>query len=243
MQAYAATYQIPWSKFVVITNGIEPIDPQEKYDDNKIHCVYTPTPHRGLDVLAQAWDIHNQTNEGFKDKFVLDVYSSFALYGWEEKNEDFQKLYSWLESQDNIVYHGTKSNEEVREALSKSHMFLYPSCWQETSCLCLIEAMSAGLICVHSNLGALYETSSNFTEMYHYHEDKTEHTKLFAQVMASVIQNIDALQVRTKTQKQYVDTFYNWKLKLKQWEMLITHMLNMPREEAPNPEVMLTFES
>jgi hypothetical protein len=70
-----------------------------------------------------------------------------------------------------IRYHGTQPNAAVREALTRAHVFAYPSVWPETSCLCLIEAMSAGLVCVHSNLGALFETAAHWTQIYPFHED------------------------------------------------------------------------
>jgi glycosyltransferase involved in cell wall biosynthesis len=37
-------------------------------------------------------------------------------------------------------------------------MFVYPSIWEETSCISAIESMAAGLYTIVTNLGALAET-------------------------------------------------------------------------------------
>ena len=53
-----------------------------------------------------------------------------------------------------------------------------------------MEAMSAGLVCVHSNLGALFETAANWTNMYHVHEESQEHAKLFHAALENAIQTV-----------------------------------------------------
>ena len=94
------------------------------------------------------------------DNVHLDVFSSFNAYGWAERDEPYQELFDKIEAHPQMTYHGFKPNNIVRNALQKAHIFAYPSIWMETSCIALMEAMSAGLMCVHPNLAALPETAA-----------------------------------------------------------------------------------
>lgn len=187
-QAFHERYQIPYSWSVVIPNAIEPIPTSEKRGDGKIKMIYTSTPHRGLGILYTVFDTLSKNY----DNVELDVYSSFGLYGWEQRDEQFKDLFDLLEAHPKINYHASKPNEEVREALQNSDVFIYPSVWQETSCLCLIEAMSAGLICVHSSLAALPETAKGLTWMYDYTDDVQDHANELYRQAATVIHMAEA---------------------------------------------------
>jgi glycosyltransferase involved in cell wall biosynthesis len=41
-------------------------------------------------------------------------------------------------------------------------MYVYPSIFEETSCISLLESMAAGLYCISTNYGALFETGAEF---------------------------------------------------------------------------------
>jgi glycosyltransferase involved in cell wall biosynthesis len=138
-----------------------------------------------------------------------------------------------LKGHPKVNYHGTVNNAEVREALQNSHIFAYPSTWAETSCICLIEAMSAGLICVHSNYGALSETAANWTHMYQYSDDINEHASIFYTVLKSSIEDVIKLDEKNYnskilTQKAYADVFYNWELLQQQWLAMLTSLQDTP---------------
>jgi hypothetical protein len=120
----------------------------------------------------------------------------------------------------------------------------YPSIWMETSCMTLMEAMSAGILCVHSNLGALSETAANLTMMYQYEEDPSVHASKFATVLDIAIENYwnEKTQSFLQMQKSYADIFYNIDSKVPQWEALIKSLLDLPRS-LPEPEKeMFTYK-
>jgi len=227
MRGFIEMYNIPWSKCMVIHNAINPLNLVEKPKD-KIKLIYTPTPHRGLDIL---YAVFNKLCEKH-DNIELDVFSSFKLYGWEERDNPYTQLFESLEAHPKINYHGTQSNEVVRSALEQAHIFAYPSIWQETSCLCLMEAMSAGLACAHPNFGALPETASNWTFMYQWNEDKNSHAQMFYTVLDSIIGDIgtDTMNSRLKNQKAYMDVFYSWDSRIAQWEAFLKSHVDSPRE-------------
>lgn len=216
MQGYIDRYNIPPSKCVVLRNFIDPIDDVEKPTD-KINLIYHTTPHRGLNILSSVFD---KLCEKY-DNIHLDVYSSFALYGWDVRDQDFKNVFDTLERNPRITNHGTQTNDVIREALQKSHIFAYPTTWKETSCLCLIEAMSAKNICVHSNHGGIFETASHWTNMYQYHEDMQAHAGAFYNMLDLTIENYEQMKVNASPTKVYADTFYSWKNRKSEWEALI----------------------
>ena len=101
------------------------------------NLIYHTTPHRGLEVLVPVIDF--LANKG--KKIHLDVYSSFKMYGWENRDEPYQKVFDKIKAHDNMTYHGYQPNDVIRKALKKAHMFSYPNIWPETSCIAMIEAM------------------------------------------------------------------------------------------------------
>lgn len=168
---YVDRFGIPYSECSVIYNAIEKqYKPVEK-DMSKIRFIYHTTPHRGLELLVPIFDALSKEF----DNIHLDVYSSFKVYGWEQRDEAYLGLYKNIQAHPNMTYHGAKNNDEVIEALDKAHVFLYPCIWKETSCISLIEAIKSQVICVHPNYGALAETAANATIMYDYNEDRNIH--------------------------------------------------------------------
>jgi glycosyltransferase involved in cell wall biosynthesis len=222
MQNYLNHYRIPWYKSCVIQNAIEPIPFVEKSKE-KIKLIYHTTPHRGLNIVVPVFA---KLAEKY-DNIELDVFSSFKIYGWEERDEPFKQLFNFCENHPKINYHGFQPNEVVRKALQEAHIFAYPSIWLETSCIALLEAMSAGCLCLHPNYGALYETAANLTWMYQYQEDPRDHTNTFYNMLDVAIQKVqsDSVQLSLESTKNYVDTLYNWDRRIAEWNTLLTSIL------------------
>ncbi|MFM7987117.1 MAG: glycosyltransferase, partial [Candidatus Fonsibacter sp.] len=106
-------------------NATDPIELVHNLGD-KIKLIYTSTPWRGLSILIRAVEILNKTRDDFK----LDVYSSTKIYGdkfHEREEENFKELFEKCKNTPNINYFGYASNEDVRNALSNSHIYAYPS--------------------------------------------------------------------------------------------------------------------
>ena len=222
MQAYQKHYGLPWYKCVVLHNAIEPIPYVEKPKD-KIKLIYHTTPHRGLNILVSVFD--NLCKEF--DNIELDVYSSFKIYGWEQRDEPYKELFDFCRAHPKINYHGSVPNSEIRTALQQAHIYAYPNTWLETSCISLLEAMSAGLFCVHPNYGALYETAANWTWMYQWQDTPRDHAKIFYELTSNAIRMYNH-QDTTKTlqaQKAYIDAFYGWQNRKNQWQNLLVSML------------------
>ena len=226
MQGYIQRYDIPWSKCIVLQNAIVPIEEHQKPTD-KIRLAYWSTPHRGLNILVPVFQ---KLCEKY-DNIELDVYSSFKLYGWDKRDEQYQPLFDQCLDDPKINYHGTVSNDVLRENLKNTHIMAYPSTWLETSCICLMEAMSAGLLCVHPNYGALPETAANWTNMYQWHEDQNEHASHFYAALDASIEALqnEGVQSRISSQASYANVFYGWPLREFQWEQFLVSLLDEDR--------------
>jgi glycosyltransferase involved in cell wall biosynthesis len=219
-QMYNAYLGVPFDAGVVLKNAIKPIEEHQKPDD-KIRLIYYSTPHRGLELLYPAFD---ELCKHYDD-VELTVYSSFGLYGWPQRDEPYKQLFKALDDHPRIRYSGSVSNKHIRNELKNHHIFAYPSIWQETSCLCLIEAMSAGLECVHSSLAALPETSMGLTRMYQYTEDMQVHVNTFFQALVNAVEIQKQVKPDYQVQKLVANHEYNWDTRAKEWTNLLTSLL------------------
>lgn len=169
---YVRLFGIPYSHCTVIYNAIDKDFSDRKFETvDEIKFIYHTTPHRGLELLIPIFEELCKTH----NNITLDVYSSFSIYGWEQRDDKFKDCFDRIKSHPKMNYHGAVSNEKVLEALENSHVFLYPNIWKETSCIALIEAIKSQLVCIHPDFGALPETSSGNTIMYRYNENIQEH--------------------------------------------------------------------
>ena len=141
-----------------------------------------PHPTRGLGILSRCYGHVRDKLEGEGIESELHVYSSFEIYGpsFAASESHWMPLYDSLMEERCVHYHGFVQNDEIRRVLPCCDIFAYPSIYQETSCLCLMEAMSAGCLCVHPDYGALPETAGGWTEMYPYDEREERHEETFA---------------------------------------------------------------
>jgi glycosyltransferase involved in cell wall biosynthesis len=230
MEEYVREYQIPYSYCVVMKYALEPIELQEKPAD-KISLIYTSTPHRGLDILVNVFERLCKEY----DNLELKVHSSYNIYAMSERQKNYEEtfLYQRLEAHSKIQNIGFVSNQELKKSLASSHIFPYPSTYRETFCLALLEAMSAGLLCVHPNYACLPETASNWTMMYDYHENKEVHEQIFYEHLKKAINivNTKNVQRKLKYQREYVNYFYNWERRTQEWIELLKSL------EHLNPKI------
>ena len=213
---YILVYGIPYSKCTVIQNAIELEFVHTMKQTDEVRFIYHTTPHRGLELLYPIFDALSKEY----DNIHLDVYSSFKIYGWEQRDKPYEQLFEKLKSHSHITYHGSKSNDEVLAALKNAHVFLFPSIWQETSCIAMIEAIRSGVVVVHPSYAALPETASGATVMYEYTEIASDHANLAYLTMKNLLKvhkttpnvfNMITASERCELPKNSINMFtYSW---------------------------------
>jgi glycosyltransferase involved in cell wall biosynthesis len=203
---------------VVIETPIDPF-PEVKKEFDTIRLVYSSTPQRGLGILVPVFE---KLAERYKN-IHLDVFSSFKIYGWADADKQFEPLYDRIRNHPQMTYHGFQPNDVVREHLLKAHIHSYPSTWLECNSRSVIEAMSAGLLCVHPNYGGLTDTSGGLNMMYQGDENAQTHAKAFYYALDHAIEIVEkeSTQNYLKLVKMYADTRYNWSKITNQWVTLL----------------------
>lgn len=120
-------------------------------------AVYTSTPFRGLDVLAEVWqDIYN----GCSIKPSLRVFSGMSLYRQNE-DEELMKLYHNLSKLPGVSMNQPVSQYQLMKELQSCKVMLYPNHFLETGCMAVLEALANGVWVVTTDLGALAEQVKN----------------------------------------------------------------------------------
>ena len=235
---YRTVLGVPYNTHnAVIETGIVPSTIEGEKPRDKIRICYTSTPHRGLNILIPVFQ---KLYEKHPD-IHLDVFSSFKIYGWDHADAQFESLFDECRNHPGITYHGAVSNQEVQEYLKTSHIWGYPCNWIETSCRSMIEAMSAKLICVHPNRGALPSTSGGLNYMYQGDDDVTKHAGLFHNVLEQAIidvrNNDQVIHDHLTFAKIYADSRFNIDGIVRRWEaMLRSLLLEYPTVDSRIPK-------
>jgi len=218
-ETYRKVFNIPGTKTHVIKNACLGVEDREIKQKRKLKIAYTSTPWRGLDVLLRAWELIDT-----KD-IELHVFSSCKIYGEEfAKNSEnqYQHLYEKCMRLENVIYRGSIPNEELRKEIVDFDILAYPNTFEETSCIAVIEALSAGLRVVCSNLGALPETTEGWARMYPFIIDPIIHSQRFAKILQEEIDKMKKGELIDFLQKQM--TIYkpkwSWDERIKDWNYL-----------------------
>ena len=226
---FREVYQIPEYKSFVIKNATHAFEPVKKeplmISSDKIKLIYTSTPWRGLIVLLKAIEILNKT----RDDFEVDIYSSTKIYGsaFDEKEKDkFKDLFEKCKKTKNVNYHGYTFNGEIRRAVEKAHLYVYPSIFEETSCLSVIEAMSAGCHVVTTNYGALPETCGEFATMIEFDSSGQNLINRYSETLNSVIDNYKngIYKEDLEMQTRYYNKYYSWETRIQEWKNFLNYV-------------------
>ena len=225
-EKFRMMFGLPTEKCIVIKNGVDKIEQSEPYQKGQpIKIIHQNTPWRGLSVLLGAMQL-------IKNPLItLDVYSSCEVYGKDfmEKNDhNYKALYDQAESLPNVNYIGYKSNEYIREHIKDYNMYVYPSIFEETSCISLLESMAAGLYCITTNYGALFETGAEFPMYIAYDNNYRNLAEKFAygiEASATALHE-PSIQEHLTTQSNYTKKYYNWNKQASSWTRFLQGAIN-----------------
>lgn len=142
----------------VIPNAIELATPNpDKFKKiDKVKLIHASTAERGMDILLKAVPL-------IEEDFELNIFNDFY--------PDLPHNYSLDGVNDpRVNFYGKTPRKTLYKFFADAHIHAYPSTYPETSCLTQMEAMSAGCYTVHTDLGALPETSLGYGIMIPSHE-------------------------------------------------------------------------
>lgn len=219
LEKFRYLFQVPLHNAHVIKNAIEPIEFVSKSKDEKIKLIYTSTPFRGLSLLLEVMTLLD------RDDIELDVYSSTSVYGSGYEAHYYgvyDELFNKARETKGVNYMGYASNKDIRKALQSAHIFSYPSIFEETACLSMIEAGAAGCNLVTTDLGALPETGSMYAKMVPIKSQDNQIIESFAELLNHTIDNYwsHENQRLIREQSDFYNRYYDWELRAKEWNRL-----------------------
>lgn len=195
---YIKRYFLDESKCFVAKNAIVPIPKHKKPNTNIINIVYFSDDIRGLDILFEALRL-------------IPEEKDIKVHVYRDINHNF------ITTDDRVIFHDKVSNDELRKDLESMHIFAYPCTFPETSCISLMEAMSAGCYCITSDVGALPETASNLVQMYEYNHFKPHHIEKFANELKKGLNIFRSGEWNPKLQIEVANKVFSWETRIKDW--------------------------
>ena len=219
-------FDIPTERSVVIKNGLDFFPKRKIYKKgDPIKIIHHCTPWRGLNVLLLAMQDIKDPN------ITLDVYSSSKVYGSEfsdDNDKDFYPLYEQAKQLPNVNYIGYKPHEYIKEVMPNYDMFVYPSIFEETSCVSALEALASGVHVITNNFGALYETCAEWPVYISYstnYEQMAQDTAVAIKTAANYLHE-DFIQDYLDDQQKFYKKFYHWNKKKFEWTTFLKGALN-----------------
>lgn len=214
-QEYIARYNISHKSFV-IKNAIVPITPVKR-DDGLINLIFHPEPYRGLGILLQALKRIED------DSIRLHVFGDLSPQGgWKGlENSSYTKMAS---EDSRVILRGRTSNDEVREQLARTDIFMYPSTWKETSCIALIEALSAGCICITNNLTVLPETAIGLARIYEYRSDVAQTINQVESELRAYVSIAKSGLFNSDHQRAIANAEYSWATREIDWVRFLSEI-------------------
>lgn len=204
-ERFQLAFDIPSERCHVIRNAVD--WRQDVASRTGYRFAYTSTPFRGLDVLLDAWGLAEMP-----DGANLHIFSSMAIYGQPEG--PYEALYDRARQMRGVSYHGYQPNNVVRDFLPSVDFLAYPCTFEETSCISVIEALSAGCQVICPAYGALPETAAGFARHYSAQLDPEAHVRRFADELKCATPGVHRLQV------PFMRAFYSWEERAREWREL-----------------------
>lgn len=245
---YNMVHGIPFSRMKVIPNAIDFSEGWHNELKSKVFdkwlkllgvgvkptfkLVYHTTPHRGLALLVPIFCELRKELADFVN-LELHVFSSFAIYGWSQRDEAFAELFKRCEEEEGITLHKNLPHADMLRFLrDEAHLFAYPSIWEETFCLAGVEAICAGAYVVATDYGCLEETLySGRTAFVRFSNNLPELMSTYKETLRDTIKH-QALcvhpgqrAVQISDEASYASSFFDWQQTAEIWDAYLRGIL------------------
>jgi glycosyltransferase involved in cell wall biosynthesis len=161
---YAKVTGYPRESIKVLKNAITAQDviPLGSKDDRML--VYAARPERGLEALVRPGGIMSRLPE-----FTLHVamYDNFP----DHMKGYYTQLFHWAGQLPNIKVHGSLTQLALRNLMEHAGGYIYPTNFEETSCILAQEAMERSCLFITRPKGALVDTLGEFGDFFDGEQD------------------------------------------------------------------------
>jgi glycosyltransferase involved in cell wall biosynthesis len=210
-------FGIDKDKFYIVNNQFDPIEFKEKPKD-KINLMYVSQASRGLDILLKCFD-------KIKDKDITLTLHCCDCEVCMTPREISYEAKVIFDQDERIIKNGDSTREVYLDTLQKSHIYAYPCTFEETACIGVMEAMSAGVKVVTTDAGALPETTNGFAKIVKNYpvtlgdieKREKEMIKTFTKEIKKAIKEIRKNKFDPAPQIEYINNRFTKENCIKQW--------------------------
>jgi hypothetical protein len=151
---FVTNYPVLQDKMFVINNGII----LDKFTCNPVKIpnrfIYTSCSERGLERLLELWP---QIVEKLPDaELCISSYNRFPSNDFELRLRDIMQKY------EGVKHVGSLNKAELYEMMASAEYWLYPTSFNETSCITAMEMLMSEVICIYYPVAGLVNTIGNY---------------------------------------------------------------------------------
>jgi glycogen synthase len=203
-----SAFPMPEQFIRVIGNAIVPIPELLTTPKIPLRFIYSSSPDRGLERLVQCIE-----------RLALTMPVSLSVFANEELIDGRTRALM-QRAPSRYLVRPRVTKEELHKAYAESDYWLYPTHFQETSCLCAVEAQYYQCVCITTALAALADTvADRGVALKHKAEDP--------ELIDEVVTKIEFLEKHPAIKQLYREKAHEWASKQvmpelgKQWDSLI----------------------
>ncbi len=142
----------------IVRNGVDPELYQNNFvrdEDGSFRLLYQSRPERGLENLVRDGGIMHQleTSDPHVHLYVCTYDNTMA-----QMQPFYAKLDQDIARRKNVTKLGPLTKSQLAQRQQDTHLMVYPTTFEEVSCISVMEAMHAGLPVLTTPVGALPET-------------------------------------------------------------------------------------
>ena len=196
METHLANGFFTTSKQIVLPLGVNNLIPNSSFtvhNSFNILCVSQLAPHKGIDVLIEAYKLLLTTC------YLLD--SKLLVIGSGTERKNLEKL---ANNDKRIIFLGQLSSEEVQKKYQETDVVIIPSLAPETFSLVMFEAMTAGKPVIASKIGALAEYIKNGETGFLFEPGNVNQLK---EILEKVINNPDLIKKIGQNAREFAQEF------------------------------------
>lgn len=150
-QQYHKVSGYPLERIRATRNGIMKYDVPDWLERVPGQLVYAARPERGLEALVRPGGVMSRLPEY---NLKVTMYDNFP----QHMQGYYNQLFAWAEALPNVEILRPHKQDELRALIAQSEAYIYPTDFEETSCMLARECIEQRTPMVTTNRGALPET-------------------------------------------------------------------------------------
>jgi glycosyltransferase involved in cell wall biosynthesis/2-polyprenyl-3-methyl-5-hydroxy-6-metoxy-1,4-benzoquinol methylase len=223
-----------------VTNGVDLklYEGEIKYKlpkvKDEIALIYSSRPERGLE--------HHVRPGGIMDR-LWEIDKRFRLYVCNYDNNPphladyYAALYARIEEMPNCTALGNLTKQQLADAMRQCDSLVYPTEFEEVSCITAMEAMAAGLPMITSKVAALPETCSGAGFCLIPLNDGSADEDSFVSALTELLPvTLDDWEPSLSDYHRKAAKKFDWPIVAEQFER---HFEELFAERSKNPETVL----